>query len=270
MHKNLPLSFQNLRSQMESKVTNGQVNIHFGVHKTGTTYIQENLEKICDPNFFYCKLDDFRKFRREKGYLRYLKTLDYDKKIVISDENMIGGNGTILTGRLYPNLKSNINKFINPFKNRDLVNIFISIRPMTSLLPSQYCEYLRWYEYISYNDFTAKASVQNLKWMDVLSDTILFNDDIIFFLFDFTCFNEKKNSFLSKISFGLMTDCSPSVKRSRASFTNNQIYQLSKGKSLCKDDKKFDPHTEAEKNLSAQIYKNDLEALSKFPNVIFL
>ena len=70
---------------------------------------------------------------------------------------MIGDNGTILTGRLYPNLKSNINKFINPFKNRKLVNIFISIRQMTSFLPSTYCEYLRWNKYISYNNFTSKT-----------------------------------------------------------------------------------------------------------------
>ena len=255
---------------MESKFNNGLVNIHFGVHKTATTYIQQNLEKICDPTFSYCKLADFRKFRREKGYLGFLNILDYEKKNVISDENMIGDNGTILTGRLYPNLKSNINKFINPFKNRKLVNIFISIRQMTSFLPSTYCEYLRWNKYISYNNFTSKTSVQNLRWMDVLSDTIIFNDDINFYLFDFTHFSEKKNSLLSKLSFEFMTDCSPSVKRSRSSFTNKEIYQLSEGKSLCMDDKKFDPHTEAEKDLSAKIYKDDLETLSKLPNVSFI
>ena len=36
------------------------------------------------------------------------------------------------------------------------------------------------------------------------------------------------------------------------------------------DDKKFDPHTEAEKDLSAKIYKDDLETLSKLPNVLFI
>ena len=36
---------------MESKFNNDLVNIHFGVHKTATTYIQQNLEKICDPTF---------------------------------------------------------------------------------------------------------------------------------------------------------------------------------------------------------------------------
>ena len=103
--------------------------MHFGVHKTGTTYIKENLEKIVDPAFHYTKLKDFRKLRRGGRYLAYLKTLDYEKRIVISDENMIGSNRTILSsGFLYPDLKSKINTFINPFKNRHLVNIFISIR----------------------------------------------------------------------------------------------------------------------------------------------
>ena len=83
------LSFINRKiNQYEEKliqVNNGLVNIHFGVHKTATTYIQENLELIIDQKFHYTQLDEFRKSLKELGYPGYLRSLDWSKKIVISD-----------------------------------------------------------------------------------------------------------------------------------------------------------------------------------------
>lgn len=253
-----------------TKVNNGLVHIHFGVHKTATTYIQENLELIIDQGFHYTKLDDFRESLRESGYLNYLRSLDWSQKIVISDENMIGGNGTILTGALYPEFKAKANKFLTPFKNRNYVKVYISIRPMTSLLPSQYCEYLRRHPYFSYEEFTSKVHVEQLKWIDILHETIACNRDLSFYIFDFCKFAQSKDLFLSELSFGLKNKCDQSIERSRTSFTDKEISQLSNGEFTSNKDTKFDPHTEEEKNLSMLNFKNDLTMLAKIPNVTML
>ncbi len=250
------------------QVNNGLVNIHFGVHKTATTYIQKNLELITDKNFHYNKLSKFRKGIKSLGYLGYLRSLDWNKKVVISDENMIGNKGTILTGALYPNFKTNINKYLFPFNNRDLVNVFLSIRPMTSFLPSLYCEYLRWNKYISYKDFTSKVDVNKLSWFDVLHEGISCNKDLNFYIFDFCKFDESKHYLLNKLSFGLKSHCDQSIKRSRASFTYREISRLSNGGFFSDSDKKFDPHTEEEKKISLINYENDFAELIKYSNVI--
>ncbi len=252
------------------QINNRLINLHFGVHKTATTYIQENLELIIDQKFHYTKLSEFRKLKKELGYLNYLNSIDWNKKVVISDENMIGGNGTILTGFLYPNFKSKINQFLSPFKNRNLVSVYISIRPMTSLIPSQYCEYLRWNKYISYEEFTSKVYVDKLNWLDVLHEAIACNSDLKFYIFNFCKFGKNKDVFLSELSFGLKEKCDQSVEPSRASFTYKEISQLSSGKFSSSKDIKFDPHTEEEKERSMINYKNDLVLLAEIPNVTML
>ena len=183
---------------------------------------------------------------------------------------MIGGNGTILTGTLYPEFKSKMNKFLAPFENRNLVTVYISIRPMTSLLPSQYCEYLRRHEYLSYEKFTSKVHVEQLKWIDILYEAITSNGDVRFCLFDFCEFKKRKDVFLGELSFGLKDKCDPSIERSRASFTCKEISQLSNGEFASNKETKFDPHTEEEKALSMSHFKNDLIMLAKIPNITML
>jgi hypothetical protein len=251
----------------ELQVDNGKINIHFGVHKTATTYIQEHLELIEDPNFHYTNLDEYRAALKEIGYFNFLKSLDFGKKVVISDENMIGDNGTILTGTLYPKFKSNISRYLRHFRNRELVNVYISIRPMTSFLPSQYCEYLRWNKYISYEKFVSKVNVTQLRWIDTLRDVILSNQDIKFHIFDFNKFAADKNKQLEVLSFGFKSECDERIKPSRVSFTNREISQLSNGEFTSDSDKKFDPHTEEEKALSMANYEKDLAALAEMSNI---
>lgn len=249
------------------QINNGPTNVHFGVHKTATTFIQENLECITDNQFQYTKLDNFREKIKTSGYLNYLNTLDWKKMTLISDENMIGGNGTILTGSLYPDFRKRAERFLFPFKNRDLINVFISIRPITSFLPSQYCEYLRWHAYMPYEKFTAKTTVTKLKWIDVLHDTIRHNSDLKFHIFDFSNFGKNKEILLSKLSFGLMQQCNRSIQPSRASFTHREIWSLSHQSHASTSDQKFDPHTPEEKRLSALNYQQDIEGLAGFDNV---
>lgn len=256
--------------QNKLQIDNGSVNLHFGLHKTATTYIQENLEQIDNPAFHYTKLDEFRLLLKKQGYYKYLKSLDFNKRILISDENLIGGNGTALSGSLYPDLSSRINKILYPYKNRELLTIYISIRPITSFLPSQYCEYLRWNKYISYDDFTRKINVSKVLWTDVLKETLIFNNDLQFNIFNFEKFNEGKNELLEKLSFGIKNKCDQTIKPSRESFTYKELSNLSNGTLSYESNSKFDPHTKEEKEASMLNYRSDIFELAKYSNVTLI
>ena len=251
----------------ELQVDNGPVNIHLGVHKTATTYIQQNLEQIVDPTFHYTKLNEFRLFIKRHGYIKYLKSLDFTQQVVISDENLIGGNKTALKGSLYLNLSSNVNNLLLPLKNRELLKIYI---PMTTFLPSQYCEYLRHNTYIPYDRFIKKMNIATLSWSDILNETMLSNDDISFTIFNFENFSTSKDKLLKELSFGLKTQCDATIKPSRVSLTYRELSQMSNGALTNLSDSKFDPHTKEEKEASMINYQSDLLKLSQYKNVTLL
>ncbi len=92
----------------------------------------------------------------------------------------------------------------------------------------------------------------------------------MFHIFDFTHFDKKKDAFLEELSFGLMNKCDASIRKSRATFTDKEISQLSNGEFSSNSDAKFDPHTAKEKKLSMNNYKHDLDMLSKLSNVTTL
>jgi hypothetical protein len=252
------------------QIDNGPVNIHLGAHKTATTYIQENLELVNDSHFQYTQLDVFREKTKGKKYFNYLNSLDWTKNTLISDENIIGDNGTILTGSLYPDFKRNSDKILSHLKNRELINLFISIRPFTAFLPSQYCEYLRWNKYLSYRDFTAKTDVAELKWIDVLHDTIQHNKDLTFHIFDFCYFSKNKNTLLSHLSVGYKKTCDSSIQPSRASLTYKELCNLSNHADYSASEAKFDPHSAEEKRLSALHYQQDIGRLAELPNATMI
>lgn len=253
--------------ESSSLINNGDIHIHFGVHKTATTYIQNQLELIIDPKLHYTNLKKFRKFLKNYGYVNYIKSFSNDSKVVISDENMIGNTGTVLTGTLYPKFKNNVQHFIKPFLNKKRIKIFITIRPMTSFLPSEYCEYLRWNPFITYEKYTSQIHILELNWFDVISESIIANPDIEFYILNFTNFSSNKNTFLKTLSFGFLEECSDEIPISRKSFSYSELHKLSNRKSYFESQDKFDPHSEEEKALSLINFQNDIDRLQGLKNV---
>ena len=249
------------------QIENGPVNIHFGVHKTATTFLQDNLCLIDDPTFQYTPLKKFREIIRRSSYLDYLGTLDWSRNVLISDENMIGGNGTILSGKLYPEFAVRAARHLEPFKKRSLINVYITIRPMTSFLPSQYCEYLRRNKYLSYEDYTKKVKITKMSWFNVLNEFIEENEDLNITVFDFNYFVDYKHLWLKELSFGLGQEFDENINPSRSSFTYQELNELSDGEYGSNSSEKFDPHSAEEKRLSKETYCRDLDFLKSMPNV---
>ncbi len=110
---------------------NSYVNLHFGVHKTATTYIQSHLELIPSKVATYTPLLPFRELLKTTSFFEYIKSCDLERPIVISDENLVGKTGEIMSGDIYNDLTENIEKYLCAFSNREYVRIFISIRQMT-------------------------------------------------------------------------------------------------------------------------------------------
>ncbi len=252
------------------KLNNSFINIHLGVHKTATTFIQENLDLINDPEFYYINLDKFREIRQKLGYYPFLRTIDWSKYIYVtlSDENLVGSNGTILTGKLYPQFGTLLDRYLRPFKNREKIKIFISIRPMVYFVPSQYCEYLRWNDFISYIEFTKQVEVHKMSWQDTLLRPIKEQSDITFYIFDFLKFKSSGLKLFQLLSFNKGVSFSQLVKPSRESFSNKYLFDLSGGDCFYKEnDHKFSPHSKYEKKQSLEQYSQDLAKLKELSNV---
>lgn len=258
----------------ELRIDNSLVNIHLGVHKTATTYIQDTIKKAKMSGVEYIPLGRGRKIRESSGYFGFLKYMDFSKNVLISDENLIGGNGTILSGSLYPDFEANTNKAIRFFSNRDKLKLYITIRPMHSFLPSQYSEYLRCrYKFITFRDYMSKADFSSLSWFDILYDAINNNKDVSFYILDFNKFEENINIWLEQLSFGEVSSIDNRVKPSRASFSYNDLYQLSNG--TLSDDyannaDKFRPFNKSDVSKSLFNYNADLAKLSSLSNVTLL
>lgn len=253
------------RTQLQ--VDNNEVNLHLGVHKTATTFLQEHLIQLDNPDFQYTGLKKFRSAKRNLGYFGYLHSLDWGKKTLISDENLIGGNGTLLSGRLYPSFHKTVDECLSGFKNRSLVTVYITIRPMTSFVPSQYCEHLRWSPYISYDEFTSRVDVKNLSWYEVLSEGIRAHSDIRFEIYDFRNFSDYKTQLLKRLSFELFDEFDPSITPSRESFGYEELVKLSEGKFSTRFEGKFNPHSPSDHEASLERYVDDLRKFESLNNV---
>ncbi|MGL6260694.1 hypothetical protein [Vibrio sp. WXL210] len=266
-----------------------KVNIHFGVHKTATTYLQGQLKqsqvKLLDNSVEYVDFPNNRKKLTSKffGLVPTLKREDIVDgvqvdNIIISEENLIGGVDTPLSGTLYPNLKSNVERMLSIFRH-DTVRVFITIRSFDGFLASLYCEYLRHYKFLSFDEYIQKMDLENLSWFECFKGLIKANPDVEFVVFDFSNFRIRKSMFLEQLSFGCLGEFSPSIPVSRSSITHEAISFLSKFPERSRDvlrkmeasgyifGEKYMPFDDEQRALFSTRLENDIKMLSKLDNV---
>jgi len=136
-------------------MTSKTVNLHIGLHKTATTFVQDVLEQnhaegLANNVLFIPR----RRFRSEirhivdKANAQNLRELDLAKarleaiigpyeKIVISEEGIVGKYKQLIGPQIYPDIDSNLKKWRYMLGDAD-VNVYISFRNYADLYRSAF------------------------------------------------------------------------------------------------------------------------------------
>lgn len=254
-----------------------ETNLHIGIHKTATTYLQDQLEAsfINNNATLYIPRDEFRSLVAQKKLREKIRTASAKQiKVVISDENILGHTHFISGNKnIYTNIEKRIRNIEKEMCTKKL-NIFISLRNIATFLPSAYCEYLRHSPYISFNEFSKNIDIKNTSWYEIFRSTIKKNKKINFYIFKFEEFEQKKNKLIKKISFNEIKKFESNIKQSRQSFTNEEIKILSKNHTLTltekEKEKKFNPYSKEDINYGLKSLDEDIRKLSFLSNVTII
>ncbi len=220
------------------------VNLHIGTHKTATTFLQDQLEisLLNHHDICYIKRDDLRRMMKHYSVEDILLPFDKSKKVLLSDENIMGNVSVVMSGKIYPQMNKKISDIIQQIPT-DKLTIFFSIRTVSSYLSSAYCEYIRHWDYVSFSEYIDKVTPEEISWFDVFSEVIVNHPDVNFVIFNFENFRENKNKLLQEISFHAVSQFSSQNSVSRSSFTYAELQEISNHEIF--DDhlhsKKFDP-----------------------------
>lgn len=189
-----------------------QVLIHIGVHKTGTTYIQSNLsaqrEKLAEQGVVYIPQAELRSLVVQKlgwgwfvrrGIRRELLPYLDHRRLILSDENIIGATLPVRGGVLYPYLEKRLRRLLRAIPS-DEVDIVMSIRDYPGYFVSMYCEYLRYHPYISFETYTAQLDFDRISWVDVVERVARLAAPGRLHLVDFSGFAADKEKILDYIA----------------------------------------------------------------------
>jgi len=189
-----------------------RVLLHLGAHKTGTTYIQSNLseqrERLAQSGTIYIPQAElrslvvqnlgaarFNQWRIRQGLRPFL---DCDQ-LILSDENIIGGTLPVRNGILYPFLDERLHRLLRALDTVN-VDVVLAIRDYAGYFVSMYCEYLRYYPYISFETYTARLDFERISWVDVISRIARQVAPRRLYLVDFSTFAADKNRILDFIA----------------------------------------------------------------------
>ncbi len=165
-----------------------KIHVHVGVHKTATSFMQErlkgNLTKLNKAGVGFMPLFQYRTtfvknlmklnpatFDLEDYLGDFFPTgvPDHVKGIIMSDENLIGLCGTMLTtGNVYSGVRSRLAHLRKLLAGHE-VTLFCAVRRYDTFLASAYCEGLRTnFRYINFEDFTNRVNWKALSWPSML------------------------------------------------------------------------------------------------------
>ncbi|USD43122.1 hypothetical protein J4N42_21240 [Vibrio sp. SCSIO 43135] len=269
-----------------------KLNLHLGVHKTGTTFIQDQVALYSAENhthFEYAPLNVLRrhityKLKKPLFPLRYKlsKVFNFDKNLLISDENMIGVSEQIPeTGEIYKDTSAVIERFKQALPNHELT-VYLSLRSPLPYLVSMYSEYLRHFPYMCFNTFSQHIDGSTFLWSDRFKSAFTTHNDIQFVISDFDNFKENKLDWVSALTFGEQSVLSERVARSRKTLTSETIQVLSQlGENSSKvlrvlednaytHGNRFAPYDDKQLEVADKRYQDDLNYLGKFPNITLM
>lgn len=153
--------------------------IHLGLHKTATTSTQKFLDDNSDVLLsndvryipllkmrneitpLFCSLNEHKR----KMLFELLESFP-NKKIILSDENILGGTVDIKEGILYKFSKNRVVSFCEEAGKRP-VTLFLTLRDPSSFVTSMYCEHLRHSAYITFDDYVKAMDLENFSYAQI-------------------------------------------------------------------------------------------------------
>lgn len=166
---------------VEGRSVIGSIALHLGAHKTATTYIQEclrqNITSLEKSSVCYIPLEKLRPSLTRsviKGHFlrthkrKYRKLLKTNRRLIISDENLIGGAKDLYkSGVLYPNLNKRLKRLRQqlPVAN---IEVYFCVRSYETYLPAMYCEYIRHNDFINFDEYLSSVDIDKISWVSVL------------------------------------------------------------------------------------------------------
>ena len=142
------------------------LHLHLGAHKTATTHFQQALANISDratAKYSVVPIEQFRaKFTHANRFLderhspelsKYLTSLlsEESRRVIISEENLIGEAKDFVSHcSHYEKAKVRLRAFFSLLPEGIDIQVWLFIRSLDSFLPAMYCEYLRHWPYVPF------------------------------------------------------------------------------------------------------------------------
>lgn len=161
----------------------GEVNIHVGLHKTATTYIQQLLNtyrlQLAENQIDYFSLDEIRKrtsqIKKNKATPQFSwaikKSLSQNALLIFSEENILGNPGDCYhSDKFYPKAKEYVSNFSKKLHRlgAEKINLYICLRSYDSFYKSLYSEYLRHDPYIPFREYLKKEVMMEHCWRELM------------------------------------------------------------------------------------------------------
>ncbi len=161
-----------------------RINLHVGVHKTATTYIQNRLHAnkaaLHEAGIGYMSLWEFRSFFTEKfmeftpenfrfedhlGRFFGGRAPELPEKLIISEENLIGYcGGLLLSGNPFASARGRLAHLRNLLRGHE-VTMFCAVRCYDTFLSSAYCEGIRNLNtYVPFDEMREKLHWARMQW----------------------------------------------------------------------------------------------------------
>jgi hypothetical protein len=158
-----------------------RIALHLGAHKTATTYIQNALElsreKLNQSGIGYVALTAVRSSLTERlGFGRsglpeaadqLLSDYRPCKRLIISDENIIGGLKPSFGRGFYPRRRRRLAKLLNGL-GRHNFSVYFATRAYDEFISAIYCEYIRHHPFVDTQSYLRGVAFNTFNWLDVV------------------------------------------------------------------------------------------------------
>lgn len=154
---------------------------HLGLHKTATTatqnFLHNNSDNLLANDVRYIPLNKMRNEvspfiyslnKQKRRMLFDLLESFPNKKIILSDENILGGTDEIKEANLYHYSKNRVVSFCEEAGRRP-VTLFLTLREPASFITSMYCEHLRHSDFITFDDYIRHFDVEKFSYANIFS-----------------------------------------------------------------------------------------------------